>query len=72
MNTSAFYLGGSLMCVGELHAVCPQSTDSGYLYTYLFTCFWCSFMEVMSSVITLRTTAGLSLQFVQKCALLVK
>lgn len=23
MNTSAFYLGRSLMCVGELHAVCP-------------------------------------------------
>lgn len=65
MNTSAFYLKKkSLMCVANLHAVCflqcgiiiysKNAAVTDYLYIYLFTCLWCSFMNVMSKIKTLK------------------
>lgn len=75
MNTSAFYLQRSLMCVANVHAACfllcgiiiyskTRQSPTIYIFIYLFKCVWCSFIEVMSKIITLRIITVFSLQFV--------
>lgn len=74
INTSAFYLQRSLMCVANVHAVCflqceviiygKMQTVTDYLYLFIYMSL--VFMKVMSKIITLRIIAIFSLQFVQR------